>query len=78
MAATVNIYEAKTHLSQLVARAESGEEIILTRHGRPVAALGPIVRRRAPREPGAWRGQVRIEPGFDELDDEDLELWSGG
>lgn len=37
--ATFGLFEAKTHLSELVQRAEKGEEIVLTRHGAPVARL---------------------------------------
>jgi prevent-host-death family protein len=40
----VNIHAAKTRLSQLVARAEKGERIILARNGKPVAQLGPAPR----------------------------------
>jgi antitoxin (DNA-binding transcriptional repressor) of toxin-antitoxin stability system len=36
---TVNVYEAKTQLSQLLSRVEAGEEIIIARRGRPVARL---------------------------------------
>lgn len=39
---TVGLFEAKTHLSELVARAEQGEEVIITRHNKPVAKLVPI------------------------------------
>lgn len=39
--ASVGAYEAKTHLSQLLDRAEQGERITITRHGRPVAHLVP-------------------------------------
>jgi prevent-host-death family protein len=39
---TIGLFEAKTHLSELVARAERGEEVIITRHNRPVARLVPI------------------------------------
>jgi prevent-host-death family protein len=39
---TVGLFEAKTHLSELIARAERGEEVIITRHNRPVARLVPI------------------------------------
>jgi prevent-host-death family protein len=42
----VNVHAAKTHLSQLVARAERGERIIIARDGRPVAQLGPAPRPR--------------------------------
>ena len=37
----VSAYEAKTHLSQLLERARQGERIVITRHGTPVAELGP-------------------------------------
>ena len=39
---TVGLFEAKTHLSEYVARAERGEEVIITRHNKPVAKLVPI------------------------------------
>jgi prevent-host-death family protein len=39
---TVGIFEAKTHLSTLLKRVEQGEEIIVTRHGKPVARLVPV------------------------------------
>jgi prevent-host-death family protein len=42
MANTVGLFEAKTHLSELVARAEAGEEVIITRHNKPVAMLVPV------------------------------------
>jgi prevent-host-death family protein len=66
-AAQFNIHEAKTHLSRLVERAEAGEEIIISKAGRPVARLGPIPRAVTPRKPGRWRGRVRIHHDFDEL-----------
>ena len=39
---TIGLFEAKTHLSELVARAEQGEEVIITRHNKPVAKLVPL------------------------------------
>ena len=41
---TIGLFEAKTHLSELVARAERGEEVVITRHNKPVARLVPVVR----------------------------------
>ena len=68
MPESVNVYEAKTHLSQLIDRAAAGEEIVIARAGRPVARLVPLAdapsRRRTP---GGWRGKVRISDDFDEL-----------
>jgi prevent-host-death family protein len=39
---TVGLFEAKTHLSELIARAERGEETIITRHNKPVARIVPF------------------------------------
>jgi prevent-host-death family protein len=39
---TVGAYEAKTHLPKLLEQAARGEEITITRHGRPVAVLRPV------------------------------------
>jgi len=68
MAVTYNVYEAKTHLSQLIDRAAAGEEIVIARAGRPVARLVALAgSTRRPRKPGAWRGKVAIAPDFDQL-----------
>jgi prevent-host-death family protein len=39
---SIGLFEAKTHLSELVARAEQGEEVVITRHNKPVAKLVPL------------------------------------
>lgn len=65
MEKSVNIHQAKTHLSRLVARVEDGEEITLARAGRPVARLVPYRARREPRRLGIWKDRVRISPDFD-------------
>jgi len=63
---SVNIHEAKTHLSRLVERVEAGEEVIIARAGRPVARLIPFRAQRQPRVPGLWAGRVAIGPDFDD------------
>jgi prevent-host-death family protein len=63
--ATYNLYEAKTSLSRLVDRAASGEEIILSKAGKPLAKLVPFQASREPRRPGGWEGRVRISDDFD-------------
>ena len=50
----VNTHEAKTRLSELIRRAEEGEDVIVARHGRPVAKLIPWPPRRPPVRFGAW------------------------
>lgn len=73
----MSIYQAKTHLSQLVAQVEDGEEITITRHGRPVARLVPHGRRRARRNPGFWRGRVTLPEDGDSFSDADARDWYG-
>ncbi len=67
---TVNIHDAKTHLSRLVERVEAGEEIVIARAGRPVARLVPFRARTKPRTPGLWRGRVRLAADFDATDED--------
>ncbi len=78
MALTVNIHEAKTHLSQLLQRVIAGEEIILAKAGKPVARLVPFTAAPAQRLPGSARGQIWIAPDFDApLPDEILAAFEG-
>lgn len=70
MAETVNVHDAKTHLSRLLERAAAGEEIVIARAGKPVARLVPYTADRPMRTFGSLRGQIRILPGFDEADAE--------
>jgi len=75
---TINLYDAKTHLSDLVERAARGEEIVIAKAGQPKARLVPIGRRQSPRTPGAWKGRVRIAADFDApLPDDLLESFEG-
>lgn len=63
---TVNVYEAKTQLSRLLARAEAGERIVIARAGKPIATLEPIRSRPRLRTPGRDRGRIIIHDDFDE------------
>ena len=63
----VNVHEAKTHLSRLLARVSAGEEIVIAKAGRPVARLVPYDESLEPRKPGGWEGRVWIADDFDEL-----------
>jgi prevent-host-death family protein len=69
--AEIGMHEAKTQLSKLVERVEAGEEIVITRRGKPAARLVPERRGGgfASLE-GAWRGRVKIADDFDELPDD--------
>lgn len=67
----VNMHDAKTNLSRLVAAVESGEtdEIEIARAGHVVARI-VAPRARSPRQPGHWSGRVHMHADFDELPDE--------
>ena len=65
MARKVNLYDAKTHLSELVDRACAGEEIIIAKAGRPMARLVPIGPRVAEGLIGCFKGEVEIAQDFD-------------
>jgi antitoxin (DNA-binding transcriptional repressor) of toxin-antitoxin stability system len=60
----VNIYEAKTRLSQLVEEAASGRDVVIARAGRPVARLTRLVGRTRKRKLGVLDGQFRIPDDF--------------
>lgn len=65
------MHEAKTRLSQLVAAAQAGEEVLITRHGKPVAQLVPVKKKPGMASiHGIWKGQVRMADDFDELPDD--------
>ena len=58
----VNIAEAKAHLSDLIARAEAGETILITRRGRPVVELRAIQQPRQPIDVAALRAFITTLP----------------
>ncbi len=61
----VSVYVAKTQLSRLLDRAEKGQEIVITRSGRPVAKLVPLRGSSEPRKLGGLKGRLRIPRDFD-------------
>ena len=65
MKKTVNVHEAKTHLSRLLSRVERGDEIVIARAGRPIARLLPFEPKKAARVLGGARGAVWIADDFD-------------
>jgi prevent-host-death family protein len=64
MSDIVNIHEAKTHLSRLLARVQAGEEITIAKAGRPIARLTAIQERPRRRVPG--NDVIIIHPDFDD------------
>ena len=72
------ISEAKAQLSKLLERVQAGEEVILSKAGKPVAILVPYCEDRRPREPGALRGRIHIGEDFDRLPDDIAEAFGAG
>jgi prevent-host-death family protein len=74
---TVNVHEAKTTLSRLLAQVEAGEEVTIARRGRPVARLVPY-EPHGRRQPDVLKGKVVIPDSFfDPLPEEELKAWEG-
>ena len=74
----VSVHEAKTHLSRLLDLIDSGEQIIIVRHGKPVAEI-VAPRRKAGPALGAMRGEFKLQEGWDRplSDDEADAFWDG-
>ena len=74
----INVHEAKAHLSELLARVEAGESVVIARRNKPVARL-VAVENAAPKKPrpiGLAEGSVTIQPSFfDPMTDEELADW---
>lgn len=60
---TLNIYEAKAHFSDLIDRVASGEEIVISKRGKPVARLAPIPGRGI--KFGVLKGKLTVPSDFD-------------
>lgn len=72
----VSVYDAKTHLSRLLDAVEAGEEVVITRNGKPVAKLVQFAEKKPERRFGTLKGAVKwISPDFDEpMTIEDLDI----
>jgi prevent-host-death family protein len=68
---SINVHQAKTHLSQLLQQVEQGSEVVIARSGVPIARLVPWQpARQGIAPPGCMRGQIAISGDFDApLDD---------
>ena len=62
----VGTAEAKNRLPELIRAAEGGEVVVITRHGRPVAQLGPPPAERRKVQLGGMRDRIKLNPGWDE------------
>ena len=72
----INIHEAKTQMSKLVDRAQSGEEFIIAKAGKPVARLAPLGK--VKRKLGILNGKIQVPDNFNApLPDEVLARFEG-
>lgn len=61
----VNIYEAKTKLSQLIEKAVAGEEVVIAKAGKPLVKLIPVHSKKKFRQGGQLKGKIWMAPDFD-------------
>ena len=73
----VNVHQAKTQLSRLLAQVEAGEEVVIARRGEPVVRL-VAYKPQGRRKPDVLKGKVIVPDNFfDPLPDEELRAWEG-
>jgi prevent-host-death family protein len=77
---TINIHQAKTHLSSLLERVSRGEEIMIAKAGKPIARLMPLSQHAPPamKRIGFMKGQFTIPDDFDKLASDDIALMYEG
>ncbi len=73
----VSVADAKNHLSELLRSVEAGEDVLITRNGKPVARLVPPPPEGRSVRFGTMRGRIHLKPGWDQPIDVDTFL-SGG
>jgi prevent-host-death family protein len=60
----VNMYEAKTHFSELISQALMGEDIVIAKAGKPLVKLVPYSSETPERHPGSAKGKIDIADDF--------------
>ena len=77
---TVNIHEAKTHLSRLVEQAAQGTPFVIAKAGKPLVKVVPLDTPEAGqiRRVGFMTGQIRVPDDFDRMGGEEIERLFGG
>lgn len=75
---TVNIHEAKTHLSRLLEQVAGGEEVVIAKAGKAIARLVPLEAAPKKRQLGLLKGKLKVPDDFDApMTDEELSLFEG-
>ncbi|MFC9942326.1 type II toxin-antitoxin system Phd/YefM family antitoxin [Streptomyces pratensis] len=70
-----NVHEAKTHFSRILQQVETGEEVVISRAGEPIAKVVPLRSKVNRTDYGSLRGQIHIPEDFDELPDDIAEAF---
>ena len=70
---TVNIHEAKTHLSRLIEQAARGEPVIIAKAGKPIVKLVPVDAPAKPRRIGFMAGEIQVPDDFDTMGQGEIE-----
>ncbi len=76
---TTNVAEAKAHLSKLIEKALAGEEVVISKHGKPMVKLIPYERDTGPRDMNVriWEGDIKTADDFGELPPELMDAFTG-
>ncbi|MEM7253430.1 MAG: type II toxin-antitoxin system prevent-host-death family antitoxin [Pseudomonadota bacterium] len=74
---TINIHEAKTHLSRIIERVAQGESVIIGKAGKPMAVLSPYRATAGSRKPGSMKSKINIADDFDADNDLIADLFEG-
>jgi len=75
---TVNIHEAKTHLSKLVEEAAHGESFIIAKAGKPMVKVSSIEASKPKRRMGFLKGQIKVPKDFNRMGQKEIEALFGG
>jgi prevent-host-death family protein len=73
----VNIADARNHLTRLIRAVEAGEQVVITRNGKPVAQLAPPPPERRKAQLGGMRDRIKLPKGWDDPVDLDRFLEGG-
>ena len=69
---TVNIHEAKTHLSRLVDRAAKGESFVIAKAGKPLVKVSPVGAPARPKRFGFLAGEIAVPDDFDRIGEQEI------
>jgi len=70
---TINIHEAKTHLSRLVEKAAKGKPFIIAKAGKPMVKVVPLIEEKPKKRLGFMKGQISVPDDFDTMMSAEIE-----